>query len=191
VGDSGDRRRGVLAKAASLVVVGLLLSGCSPVPADPRAVLEEKAATIDSVAQDLLEALDAAGLSGASAGGFIDSCQSVPAPGVSYRAAIGVTVGEDLVSGFDALSAQLDASGWKSTEDLDDPSMDPEAPARRFVRDDITLDVKTGGSTAGGVHYGADRMTLGLTISNDCVRVPDGGYIAKVQDLEKEILPRE
>lgn len=182
---------GVIAKTASLVVAGVLLSGCSPVPADPRAVLEEKAATIDSATQDLLEALDAAGLSDASAGGVIESCQSEPAPGVAYAAGISVTVGEDLAAGFGALVAQLDATGWTATDAYDDVEVDPAAPAGRFVRDDITVDVKTGGSAAGSVQYGADEMDLEITITPDCVRVPEGGYIAKVQDLEKEILPRE
>jgi hypothetical protein len=60
----------------------------------------------------------------------------------------------------------------------------------RFVRDDITLDVATGGASSGGVWYGADEMQLGVTIKDYCVRVPDGGYISKVRDLAKDILPR-
>lgn len=178
-------------RAAALGVAALLLSGCSPVPADPHAVLEEKAATLDDAAQDLLESLEAAGFPDASARGIVDVCQSEPAPGASYRAGIGVTVGNDLVSAFDALAEQLAKTGWTATDDFDDTEIDPDAPAGRFVRDDITVDVKTGGSIAGGVHYGADEMTLGLTIRNDCVRVPGGGYITEVKDLEKKILPRE
>lgn len=172
-------------------LLALLFSGCSSVPPDPRAVLEEKAATVDAAAQDLLEALDAAGLNGASARSVVESCQSEPAPGVAYAAGISVTVGENLAAGFDALVEQLDATGWTATDAYDDVDVDPAAPAGRFIRDDITLDVKTGGFSSGGTRYGADEMDLGITIADDCVRVPDGGYIAEVQDLAKEILPRE
>jgi len=174
-------------------VVGLLaflFSGCSSVPSDPRAVLEEKAATIDTAVQDLFEALDAAGLTEASAGSAVDSCQSEPAPGVSYRAGVTVKVGEDLAGGFDALVAQLDAAGWKPTNDYRGVEIDPEKPMGRFARGDITVDVKTGGFKTGDQVHGADEMQLGVTIDDDCVRVPDGGYISKVEDLAKDILPR-
>lgn len=180
---------GVFAKTASLVVAGVLLSGCSPVPADPRAVLEEKAATVDSAAQDVLEALDTAGLRGASARGDVNVCQSEPAPGASYSATISVTVGEDLAAGFGALVEQLDSAGWTVADESDDA--DAAAPGGRFRLDDITLDVSTGGGSSGGVRYGADGMELGITIDDDCVRIPDGSYFTKVLDLEKEILPRE
>ncbi|GAA3928431.1 hypothetical protein [Microbacterium soli] len=182
-----------MGKAVMMGVVGLLaflLGGCSPVPSDPRAVLEGKAATIDAAVQDLFETLAVAGLQDVSAASAVDTCQSEPAPGVSYRAGMTVKAGEDLAGGFDALVRQLDAAGWKSTGAYQDVEIDPARPMGRFVRDDITLDVKTGGASSGGVWYGADEMQLGVTIDDDCVRVPDGGYIGKVEDLAKDILPR-
>lgn len=182
-----------MSKIRGLGVVGLLallLSGCSSVPSDPRAVLEEKAAVIDAAVQDLFEDLAAVGLKDASAGSAVDSCQSEPAPGVSYRAGITVKVGDDLAGGFDALVKQLHSSGWQPTDAYRDVEIDPAKPVGRFARDDITLDVKTGGASIGGNLYGADEMVLGLTIEDDCVRVPDGGYISEVEDLAKDILPR-
>lgn len=77
------------------------------------------------------------------------------------------------------------------TNAYDDVDLDPAAPAGRFTRDDITVDIKTGGSVAGEVHYGADEMTLGITIADDCVRMPDGAYFSKMRDLEKTIHPRD
>lgn len=172
-------------------LLAFLLGGCSAVASDPHALLEEKAATIDAAAQDLLDSLAAAGLSDASAHGVVDSCQSEPAPGAAYRAGISVAVGDDPAGGFDALSAQLDASGWTPTDDLSGSQSDPSTPSGRFTRDDITLDVTTGGFTSGGVRHGADEMTLGITIADGCVRLADGSDFAGVKDLEKEILPRE
>lgn len=172
-------------------ILALLFSGCSASPADPRPALEQKAVTIDTATQDLLEALDAAGLDDATARGVIDACRSEPAPGVSYRAGIGVTVGDDLAAGYDALVEQLQASGWTETDDYDDVDIDPQMPAGRFTRDDVTVDIKTGGATVGETRHGADRMDLGITVADACVDVPDGGYITKVKDLEKEILPRD
>lgn len=183
--------RNRLGKIASLVAFAVLLCGCSPVPADPHAVLEEKAARVDAAAQDLLEALDAAGLPGATAHGSVGACQSEPAPGVDYSAGIGVTVGEDLAAGFDAFVEQLEATGWTETDAYEDVDVDPAKPASRFQRADITADVKTGGFTSGGVEYGADEMAIGITIARDCVRVPDGSYFTEMLDLEKDILPRE
>ncbi|MDT0156636.1 hypothetical protein Q9R19_03250 [Microbacterium sp. ARD32] len=176
-----------------VIAVGLLsflLSGCSAVPADPHAVLETKAASVDAAAQDLLAALDAAGLTDASAGSAVDVCQSEPLPGVSYRAGISVKVGEDLVAGFDSLVKQLTASGWEETDAYRDVELDPGKPAGRYERDDITVDVKTGGFTVGKTHYGADEMTLGITIDKPCVRIPHGASFIDFQDLEKDILPR-
>lgn len=191
MGDSGDRRKRVLAKAAILIVVGLLLSGCSPVPADPRAVLEEKAATIDSTAQDLLEALHDAGLNDARARGIVDACEGMPDPGVLYRAGIEVKVGDDLAAAYAVLVDQLSATSWDDTDVYDDVEIDPATPAGQFTRDDVRLDVKTGGAKIGGKQYGSDEMQLGLTISQSCVRIPVGVYTSDFQDLEKKILPRE
>lgn len=167
-----------------------LLSGCSPVPSDPRAVLEQKAAAIDSTTQDLFEMLHDVGLDDASANGSVDACQSQPAPGVSYRAGMGVKVGEDLAPAFKAFTAQLTAKGWEETDAYADVEVDPAKPMGRYAKGDITVDVKTGGFSSGGTQYGADEMQIGITIKDYCVRVPDGGYISKVEDLEKDILPR-
>ncbi|WP_309127909.1 hypothetical protein [Microbacterium sp.] len=171
-------------------LLAFLLAACSPVPPNPRMVLEQNAATIDATAQDLLEALNAAGLTDASAHGAIDGCQSEPAPGVAYRAGITVKVGDDLAAGFDALASQLDAAGWQATDAYRDVDIDPAKPIGRYTRDDITLDVKTGGFSVGEEQYGADEMDLGITIEDDCVRVPDSSYISKVEDLAKDIPPR-
>jgi hypothetical protein len=174
-------------------VVGLLaflLGGCSSVPPSPRAVLEGKAASIDTAVQDVFEALDAAGLKEASASGAVDTCQSQPAPGVSYRAGMSVKLGDDLAGGFAALVEQLGAAGWKPTNAYDGVKIDPAKPMGRFSREDITLDVKTGGASAGGEQYGADEMQLGLTVEDPCVRIADGTSFLDFQDLDKDILPR-
>lgn len=183
----------MIRKSATIGFVGLLaflLAACAPAPSNPRTLLEQKAATIDATTQDLLEALDAVGLTGASAHGAVDSCQSQPAPGVAYRAGITVRVGDDLAAGFDRLVAQLDDTGWQATDAYRDVDIDPAKPMGRYTRDDITLDVKTGGFKIGEKQHGADEMDLGITIKDGCVRVPDGGYISEVDDLAKDILPR-
>lgn len=180
-------------RSANIVLVGLLaflLAACSPVPPNPRAALEQKAATIDATAQDLLAALDAAGLTDASARGAVDSCQNEPAPGVAYRAGISVKVGDDLAAGFDALVSQLDSTGWRATDAYRGVDIDPTKPMGRYTRDDVTLDVKTGGFSMGEKRHGTDEMDLSITIEDDCVRVPDGSYISEVEDLAKDIPPR-
>lgn len=174
-------------------VVGLLaflLSACSPVPSDPRAVLEEKAATVDTAVQDLLDTLETAGFDDVSARGSVDQCQSQPAPGVSYSAGIAVNVGDDPAGGFDALVTELDEAGWKTTDAYRDVKIDPDKPMGRFSRDDITLDVKTGGFSSGGESHQADLMVLSVTVEDPCVRIADGTSFLDFQDLDKDILPR-
>lgn len=171
------------------VVVGVLaasLTGCSSLPADPRAELEHRATVLDAAAQDLLEAVSSAGFSDAKARGAVDVCQSQPVPGVSYTAGAQVKIGDDLRSAFDAVAAQLTATGWQDSGD----KLGGEHPSGRFTRDDVTLDVKTGGFSSGGKSYGADEMELGLRIDDPCVRIPDGGSFVDFQDLDKDILPR-
>src|SRR5690606_5787540 len=100
------------------VVVGVLaasLTGCSSVPADPRAELEHRATVLDAAAQDLLEAVSGAGFSDAKARGAVDVCQSQPVPAVSYTAGAQVKIGDDLRSAFDAVAAQLTATGWQDS----------------------------------------------------------------------------
>lgn len=180
-------------RAVGIGVAGflaLLLTACSPVPANPRAVLKEKAATLDSAAQDLLEALDSAGLPRGTAHGRIDVCQSEPAPGVAYRAGISVTIGDDLAGGFDALVEQLKASGWRPTDAYDDVEIDPAKPMGRYSRGDVTLDVKTGGFKTGTEEHGADGMVLGITLRHDCVRIRDSSSSLDFEDMEKDIPPR-
>lgn|GEM_PF-2703452 len=180
-------------RSAIMVCVGLLaflMSGCSPVPADPRAELEQKAAMIDAAVQDVYEALDAAGLPDATASGGVDVCGSQPAPGVGYRAGMSVKVAGDLAGGFGALVQQLEATGWKPTDAYEEVKIDPAKPMGRFSRDDITLDVKTGGASIGAEQYGADEMQLGFTLENPCVRIPDGTSSLDFQDLDGPISPR-
>lgn len=171
------------------VVVGVLavsLTGCSSVPANPRAELEHRAAVLDAAAQDLLEAVTVAGFSDAKARGTVDVCQSPPAPGVSYRAGATVKIGDDLQGAFDAVAAQLEATGWHDTGH----ELGGEHPSGRFTRDDVTLDVKTGGFSSGGKTYATDEMELGLRIADPCVRIPDDKSFLDYQDLNKDIVPR-
>jgi hypothetical protein len=182
-------RRGI-AVAALAGLFTVICAGCSAVPANPRAVLEQKASSIDTAAQDLLDLLRAAGLSTTSARGVIDTCQSEPAPGVSYRAGIAVRLGDDLVTGFGSLVKQLEETGWEETDAYRDVELDPDKPAGRYERGDITLDIKTGGFKMGETPYGADEMDLGITIKNACVRIPDGKSFLDYRDLEKDIQPR-
>lgn len=176
---------------ASGGLLALLCAGCSAVPSDPRAVLEENASVIDSAAQDLLEALDAAGLKGTSATGSIGLCQGPPSPGVDYSAAITATVGNDPVGGFNALAEQLDATGWTATDAYADAGIDPSTPAQEYTRGPLVLSVKTGGFSVGGTRYGADAMNLGITLSDHCVRVPDSTDFTELHDLNGEIPPRD
>jgi hypothetical protein len=171
------------------VVVGVLaasLTGCSSVPADPRAELEQRAAVLDAAAQDLLDAVSVAGFANAKARGAVDVCQSQPVPGVSYAASAQVKFGDDLRSAFDAVAAQLKTTGWRDSGH----KLVGEHPSGRFTRDDVTLDVKTGGFSSGGKSYGTDEMELSLRIADPCVRIPDGSSFVDFQDLDKDILPR-
>lgn len=174
----------------SMGLLALLMSGCSPVPLDPRGALEQKAATIDAAVQDVFDALESAGLAGATASGSVDVCGSQPAPGVRYGAGMSVKVGDDLAGGFDALMEQLAATGWQPTDAYDDLKIDPAKPMGRVSREDVTLDVKTGGASIGGKQYGADEMQLGFTLEDPCVRIPDGASSLDFQDLDKKIIPR-
>lgn len=183
-----------MTRSAIMVCMGLLallMSGCSPVPLDPRGALEQKAATIDAAVQDVYDALDSAGLSGATARGSVDVCGSQPAPGVRYGAGMSVKVGDDLARGFDALMEQLTATGWQRTDAYDDVKIDQAKPMGRVSRDDVTLDVKTGGASIGGKQYGTDEMQLGFTLKDPCVRIPDGTSSLDFQDLGRKIFPRE
>lgn len=180
-------------KAVMMGIVGLLallLAACSPTasPSNPRAVLEKKVETIDSTVQDLFEALDDAGLSGATAMGVVDGCQGAPLPGVSYQAGMGVTVGEQQAESFAAVAKQLEATGWTQTPDVLDG--DEKAPMGRFTRGDITVDVKTGGFTYAGELQDEDRMTFEITANDACVKIPDDMSFVDFQDLSKEIRPR-
>lgn len=180
-------------RTAVVVLVGLfafLSAGCAPTPAGARAALETRATAIDTAAQDLLAALEDAGLEGASAGSTVEVCQSQPVPGVSYQAGISVTIGDDLAGGYDALVEQLDATGWQPTDAYRDVKIDPDKPMGRFAREDITLDVKTGGFSVGETKYGTDAMALGITIKDECVRIPDGTSFIDFKDLEKKFQPR-
>ncbi|MFD5224894.1 hypothetical protein ACFWHT_04650 [Microbacterium sp. NPDC058342] len=159
-------------------------------PIDPRGALEQKAATIDAAVQDVYGALDVAGLAEATASGRVDVCGSQPVPGVRYVAGMSVKVGDDLAGGFRALVEQLTATGWQPTDAYDDVKIDPAKPMARFSRDDITLDVKTGGASIGGEQYGGDEMQLGFTLEDPCVRIPDGSSSLDFQDLDRKILPR-
>lgn len=170
------------------VLVGMLaatITGCSTAAADPRAELESKAAVLDAAAQDVLEAVDAAGHAGATARGSVDVCQSEPAPGVSYGVGGKVKIGDDLHGAFEAVAAQLQEAGWVATGD----KPGGENPSGRFTREDVTLDVKTGGFSSGGTRYGADEMEFGLRIADPCVRIPDGKSFLDYQDLDKDITP--
>jgi hypothetical protein len=180
-------------RSAIMVCVGLLaflMSGCSAVPADPRAVLEQKAATIDAAVQDVYASVRGAGLTDATARGGVDVCGSQPLPGVSYGAGMSVKVGADLAGGFDALVEQLEAGGWRPTNAYDDVKIDPAKPMGRFSRDDVTLDVKTGGASIGGKQYGSEEMQLGFTLKDPCVRIPDGASSLDFQDMDGPISPR-
>lgn len=171
------------------VLIGVLaasLVGCAAAPTDARAKLESRAAVLDSAAQDLLEAVGAAGFDDASAHGNIELCQGEPVPGVSYSAGATVKIGDDLHGAFDAVAEQLAATGWQDTGH----PLGGENPSGRFTRDEVTLDVKTGGFSSGGKHYGADEMELGLRIADPCVRIPRDSSFLDFKDLEKDILPR-
>jgi len=182
------------ARWKAVAIMGLftfLLGGCAPTPEGARADLEKKVATIDATTQDLLHVLREAGLKDATARSVVDACEGMPDPGVMYRAGIEVKVGDDLAAAYAALVDRLDATGWDDTDAYDDVKVDPATPAGQFTRDDVRLDVKTGGAKIGSEQYGSDEMQLGLTMSQSCVRVPVGVYASDFQDLEKEILPRE
>ena len=171
--------------AVLLGALTLLLAACSSPSADPAADLRRQAASIDAAAQEVLTALQSAGFTEASARGIVDACQSEPAPGVAYRVGVTAKIGDAPEDAFETLLGELDANGWQQKgEDAGAADM----PAR-FTRDDLMLDIKSGGFTVGDTAYGADELALGITHVDGCVRVPDGGYISKVRDLEKQITP--
>lgn len=179
------RRRGRI--VASVGLLAFLLGGCSSTTEDPRTSLETKASLVDSATRDVLTAVRAAGFPDAVARGIVEACQGMPDPGVSYRAGIAATIGEDLVSAYDEVTSQLTKDGWKESSAYEGATVDPSAPAGQFTRDDIRVDIKTGGASVGGTPYGEDAMQFGVTIDQSCVRVPEGTHASDFDDLEKTI----
>lgn len=177
-------RSGLMMGAMGLLA--LLLGGCASAE-DPRSTLEEHAAAIDSAAQEVLALLAADGMPAQEAKGVVDTCRSEPSPGVSYRAGVSASVGDDPVAAFGRFSGDLVTAGWQRVKD----SLGGDGPSARFQRDGLRLDVKAGGFRVGETLHDADIMTLSLHREGGCVTVPDGGFIAEVRDLEKQILPRE
>lgn len=174
----------------AIVAVGLftaLFTGCAPTPDGARAELERRAETVDTAAQDVLTAMDAAGLSDASAAGRIESCGgSLTGWGVAYSAGATATAGDDLAGAVGSVTEQLQALGWRHEGEIGDDPL-----SARFTRDDVTIDVKAGGAVVGGTAYGEDQIQVGITQADDCVRVPDGVDDSDFPELAKEILPRE
>lgn len=66
---------------------------------------------VDSTAQDLLEALTAAGLTPVRAYSVIDQCQGPPLPGLSYAAGITAKLETDPVGDFERVASELEGSG--------------------------------------------------------------------------------
>lgn len=172
-----------------IAVVGLLtllFTGCAPTPSGAREELERRADTLNTAAQDVLLAMDAAGLQGASAAGRVEYCGGSLKPGLAYSAGASATVvGEDLAGAIDAMTEELQSLGWRHEGEIGDDRM-----SARFTRDDVTIDVKAGGAVIGGKAYGEDEMQVGITHADACVHVPDGVHDTDFADLEKEILPR-
>lgn len=171
-----------------IAVVGLftlLSSGCAPTPDGARAELERHADTVNTAAQDVLLAMDAAGLKDASAAGRVEYCGGSLNPGLAYSAGASATVGEDLAGAIDAVTEELRSLGWQHEGQIGDDRL-----SARFTREDVTIDVKAGGAMVGGKAYGEDEMQVGITQADDCVRVPDGVHATDFADLEKDILPR-
>lgn len=177
------RKTGVIAIVGLLT---LLFTGCAPTPDGARAELEHRADTVNTAAQDVLLAMDAAGLHSASAAGRVEYCGGSLKPGLAYSAGASATVGEDLAGAIAAVSEELQLLGWQPEGEIGDDRL-----SARFTRDDVTIDVKAGGAVIGGKAYGEDEMQVGIIQADDCVRVPDGVHATDFADLEKEILPRE
>lgn len=178
--------RRLMGAIATMGLFTLLFTGCAPTPDDARSALESRADTLNTAAQDVLLAMDAAGLQGASAVGRVEHCGGSLNPGLAYRASVSATSGADPAEAIGAVTEELQALGWQHEGEIGDDRL-----SARFTRDDVTIDVKAGGAVIGGKTYGEDEMQVGITQADDCVRVPDGVHETDFADLENEILPRE
>lgn len=182
-----DRVRGIVTGAAGLTVLALALTACSPTHDGAHAELEKHAAVVDDAAQDVLQALDAAALRDAGVAGYLEQCGgSLTGWGVAYHAGGSAAVGEDRRAAVEEVATALQSLGWAHEGELggDDPSA-------RLTRDDITIDLKTGGFTVGTTRYGADELEIGILQSSPCVKTPEGEHKADYAEFEREILPRE
>ncbi|MFK4852824.1 hypothetical protein ACI3KT_14405 [Microbacterium sp. ZW T6_19] len=182
-----DRVTGILTKTAALAALSLLLTACSATHDGARAELDKHAAVVDDAAQDVLQALDAADLSDAGVAGYLEQCGgSLTGWGVAYHAGGSAKVGEDRQAAVEDVAAELESLGWAHEGEIggDDPSA-------RLTRDDLTIDLKTGGFTVGATRYGADELEIGIRQSNACVETPEGEYKTDYAEFEREILPRE
>lgn len=176
-----------MAAAVGIGLLALLFSGCSSAPADPRASLEKNATIIDAAAQDVLSALTTAGLSGAEATGRLEQCGgSLNGWGAEYHASASAKVGDDLAATVEQVTTELTSLGWEHTGDLGG-----EFPTARLERDDVTVDVSTGGFTSGGTRYGADEIAVGIRPASACVKLPEGTFASDLTEFDRSIPPRE
>lgn len=176
-----------LAALVSIGLVGMMLSGCFPTEDGARAELEKHAALVDAAAQDALDAIEVADLSGAHAAGSLDSCGgSLGGWGVAYRAGASAEVGEDHHAAVEKVAAELQALGWDYEGELGG-----DHPSARLTRADITIDVKTGGRTASHTVHDADKLTVGIFSFSPCVKIPESTDSDDYAEFEREILPRE
>lgn len=165
----------------------LALAGCSTVPADPTAEIERVATPVDDAAQDVLSAISAAGLTGGRASGHLEQCGgSLTGWGGEYQASASAAVGDDLQATMDRMTTGLESSGWTYIGELGG-----DYPSARLERDDVTIDLKTGGFTVGETRYGADELEVGITTSNACVKFPEGEHASDYPEFERTIPPRD
>ena len=176
-----------IAAAAALALVTLVISGCSGAPDDPRAAIEEKAATIDDAAQDVLTALTTAGLAEASATGRLEQCGgSLTGWGAEYHAGASAKVGESMQAAVDQVTAELKSLGWDHVGDLGG-----DFPTARLERGDVTIDLSTGGFTVGATRYHEDDLSVSIWPFSACVKLPEGKTVSDYAEFERSIPPRD
>lgn len=185
----------VVAALAVLLVLLLVMnrgiSGATPSEATANSELEQRAESMDALAEELLQVVGDAGLKPLTAHGRIEESGGMEGVRYCLRYRVGIKVATNTTDAadFSALDKQLLATGWEHSDAV--MSKDPEHPGARFLRDGVELDVTTGGFTSGGTRYGADEIAMTVKRNDDdCVYVPDFDRVRAAQErFGKEIYP--
>lgn len=177
-----------LAGVALLTLVLLLVldrgfAGATSSDTSANAELELRAERMDTTVQEVLDVVDAAGLETIAARGRVEESGGMSGTRycLHYQASITVATHTTDTEDFAALEAQFLASGWTRSDVTMSDSADH--PGARFQRDDIEVDVLTGGFTSGGTRYGAEEIAMSVQRNDeDCVYVPDFDRVSAAKE---------